>query len=146
MRTTQTQHLDVSDSDSPGAVVTIEKLGNNMMKAYTAVANAAGVTLTALSMLNGVIFRSGAVTVSDTLPTAAQLVAAFPGVRIGDTFETEIVNTNTGTLTILTGAGVTLQGTTAVATVATRRYQGRFTAVAVGSEAVTFLGLSTALN
>lgn len=105
------------------------------------VANAAGVTITAAQLLGGIIIRSGAAAVSDTLPTAAALVALVPGAAIGDTFDVTIQNGNSGLLTIVTGAGITLTGTTTVTNANTRKYALRFTNVTPGSEAAILYGL-----
>lgn len=115
--------------------------------ASSAIANAAGVTYSVTQFLGAVINRSGANAVSDTTPTAAQIVAGIPGAEAGSTVFLEIVNTNTGLLTLVAGdAGVTLSGTTTVATVFTRRYRIRVTNAGTGTEAVTFQGISTAAN
>lgn len=112
-----------------------------------AVASAAGVTLTAAQMRGGLIVRSAAIAVSDTLPTAAQIVAAIPACEIGSTIWFDIVNNNTGLLTIAApDASVSLSGTTTIATLFTRSYCARVTIAASGSEAVTLYGISTAAN
>ena len=113
---------------------------------FNTLANAAGQTLTAAQILGGTLDRSGAVTVSDTLPTAAALVAARPGVSAGNVVELKIRNRNTGTLTILTGAGVTLEGTTTIPTVNTRNYAIRVTNATPGAEAVTISGIGVMAN
>lgn len=105
-----------------------------------AVANAAGVTLTAANLLGGKILRSGAAAVSDTTPTAAQIIAALPFPAVGDCFDFEIRNSNSGTLTLVAGTGVTLEGTTTIATVFNRRYLAEVTSLT----AVTIHGMSTA--
>jgi|SRR6188768_1561866 len=100
-----------------------------------AIANAAGVTLTAGQVLAGTILRSGAAGVSDTTPDAntwlaAMLQATYQatgantplGVLPGTSYRLRIVSTNTGTLTIVAGTNVTLAGTTTVPTVNTREY------------------------
>jgi hypothetical protein len=109
----------------------------------TAVANAAGQTLTAAAVVGGTILRSGAAAVSDTLPTAALLVAALPNVAAGTTIELVIRNNNSGTLTLVAGSGITLEGTTTIATANARKYAVRFINVTAGSEAVTVSGLMT---
>lgn len=120
---------------------------------FNTLANAAGQTLTVAQMLQGILDRSGAVAVSDTTPTAAALVAAMNAasaagapVLAGDVVHFQIRNRNTGTLTLLAGTGVTLEGTTTVPTVNTRKYAIRFTNVTAGAEAVTVSGLSVAAN
>lgn len=115
--------------------------------AFIAIANAAGVTWTAAQALSGVIARSGAAGVSDTTPTAALLVAAYAGLQVGgalavgDVVTLRVRNNNTGTLTLLAGTGVTLEGTTTIPTVNFREYLIRFTNVTAGAEAVTVSGL-----
>jgi hypothetical protein len=112
----------------------------------SAVNNAAGQTYTAAQFLGGVISRSGATTVSDTTPTAAAIVAAIPGCEVGSATYLDIINTNSGLLTILAGSGVTLSGTTTIATVNTRRYAIIVTNATLSSEAVTMRGLSAGAN
>lgn len=135
------KNLDLSEGDVVGAVRKLQDDINNLanMPKYNAVDNAAGQTLTG-AMMNGVILRSGAAAVTDTTPTAALIAAAFSNPAVGDTFDLTIINTNSDTLTIAAGTGVTLAGTTTIATNKTRRYQGRFTAVA--TPAVTLLGVA----
>lgn len=132
----------IDSSDISGA---LRNLQNGTYPAATnAVANAAGVTWTAAQVLGGTILRSGAAAVSDTTPTAAALVAAFVGVSVGATRLLRVRNGNSGLLTILAGAGVTLEGTTTVTNAFTREYAVRFTNVTVGAEAVTLSGLLVA--
>lgn len=95
---------------------------------------ASGVTLNSTNLPTGLpgtmIRRSGAAGVSDTLDTASNIIAGMPGAFVGQTFNTLIVNINSGTLTIVTGVGITLAGTTTVVTVAGRMYQGQITNLA----------------
>ena len=112
--------------------------------APAAIANAAGVTYTAAQVLGRYIIRSGAAAVSDTLPTAALLLAAMPNPIVGTGFLLDILNNNTGTLTLVAGAGITLAGNTTIATVFNRRYLVTVTNATVGAEAFTIQGLSTA--
>lgn len=107
-----------------------------------ALSNAAGQTLTVAQVINSVLTRSGAAAVSDTTPTAAGIIASLPpGCR---NFTLDIINQNTGLLTLVAGTGVTLAGTTTVATVFTRHYCGIVTNPIVGSEAVKLQGVFTA--
>lgn len=110
------------------------------------ISNASGVTWTAAQMRGRQLTRSGAVVASDTTDTAANIVAAIPGCEAGSTIEFDLINNDTGLLTLLAGSGVTLTGTTTVATLFTRRYRARVTNAALGSEAVTIYGVSTAAN
>lgn len=126
----------LDDSDMQAVIARLQQTTK-----FNALSNAAGQTLTATQMLQGILDRAGAVTVSDTTATAAALVAAVKGVSVGDVRILRIRNRNTGTLTILAGSGVTLEGTTTIPTVNTRVYAIRFTNVTVGAEAVTLSGI-----
>lgn len=131
-----------------GSGLTSTTVSGNLFNSATVsdINNAAGVTLTAAQLLGGYITRSGAVAVSDTTPTAAQIVAAIPGCEVGTSREIKIVSANSGLLTIAAGSGVTLAGTTTVAATFTRTYLVRVTNATAASEAVTILGVSTAAN
>ena len=74
------------------------------------VANAAGVTLTAANIVNLVLVRSGAAGVTDTLPSAASIIAGIAGAQVGSACSLLVVNTNSGTLLLSAGSGVTLSG------------------------------------
>lgn len=138
----------IDASDEAGRIKDLAKQANKELvlanDVVTAVANAAGVTLTVAGLTSSIILRSGAAGVSDLTPTAAALVAAVPNVAVGDCFDLVIRNTNTGTLTLVAGTGVTLEGTTTVAQDYARRYQVRFTNVTSGAQAVTISGIFTA--
>ena len=98
---------------------------------YNALANAAGQTLTVAQVLGGLLVRSGAAGISDTMPTAALLFASWPGAQIGSTAPLLYVNLNSGTMTLVTAAGITLAGTTTVVTTGARVYQLLITACPV---------------
>jgi hypothetical protein len=94
--------------------------------ARTGTAPIAGETITALStqnitptaaqVLGGVIEHATATANGTcTLPTAATLDAAIPGVSVGDTFDVVVANTgSTYSSTITTATGLTLKGTVAI--------------------------------
>lgn len=108
-------------------------------------ANTTGHTLSAANFLSGLLIRSGpAGAFSDTTPTAAQIVAAIPNVVVGSNRLIAIQNSGAGLMTLLAGAGVTLSGTTTIASGATRWYLASVTNATSGSEAVTLQGISTA--
>jgi hypothetical protein len=110
----------------------------------TSVNNAAGVTYTVANILTGFLFRSGAGgAVTDTTPTAAQIVAAFPGSQANTGYEFTISNGNGGLLTLAAGTGVTLVGTTTVANGWSRRYSLQITNATPGTEAINLIGLQT---
>lgn len=129
-------YVDPSDISSR-----IAQLQDVPEAAVTSVANAAGQTWTADAVIGGTILRSGAAAVSDTTPTAAAIVAAIPNATVGTVRPLVVRNNNSGTLTILAGTGVTLEGTTTIATVNSREYAVRVTAV--DTPAVTISGIRT---
>jgi hypothetical protein len=98
------------------------------------------VTYTAAEMIGGVIQRSGSGAVTDVTATAAAIVAAIPNCEVGDNFDFTVVNTRNNTITMDDGVGVTLAGTTTIATNKTRQFRG--TVTNVGTPAVTLLGVS----
>lgn len=106
--------------------------------------DAAGQTLTVPQFLAAVLLRSGPVgAFSDTTPTAEQIVAAIPKADIGSNRLTLIRNGGGGTMTLLAGSGVTLQGTTTIAAGNARFYLLTVTAKTAGAEAVNVRGLLT---
>lgn len=111
----------------------------------SAVATATTVTLTTRQVLGGLVLQDpsgGAVTT--TLPTAAALVAAMPGVAVGSSIRLTVMNTANAaeTITVAVGTGITnYTGTvTSLLTVAqndTAEFFIVFTNVSPGSEAAT---------
>lgn len=83
-------------------------LEDDAAPAPASIATVGPATYTAAQILGGIIVRdtNGAAR-SDTLPTAALLVAALPGVRVGDVVRCQIINGADAAevLTILVGAG-----------------------------------------
>lgn len=95
-------------------------------------------TLTAGQVAGGIVFddpNGGAQTL--TLPTAALLVAAIPGVQVGSTLRLAVRNTADAneTVTVAAGTGGTTSGTMTIAQNAQKEFLIRFTGVALGSEA-----------
>lgn len=106
-------------------------------------------TITAAQILGGLILRDpngGART--DTLPTAALLVAAISGAKIGDAFEFTYRNTADAaeTITIAAGTGGTASGTMTIAQNNTKRFLVVLTGVVSGSEAYTVYSLGTVVH
>ena len=99
-------------------------------------------TLTA-AMISGGTFTShlsvGGTTPSLTLPLGADMDAALPDARVGQAYHLRIINTNSGTATIVTNTGWTLTGTLTLATNTTRDFivtkmgTGTYTGVSVGT-------------
>jgi hypothetical protein len=102
---------------------------------------AGALTITAAMIRKGLILRdpNGAAR-SDVTPTAALLVAAFPGCKAEDTFKFTIVNTADGaeTITVTAGSGITLwPASQTIAQNTAGDFIGRFVTVTLSSEAVT---------
>lgn len=101
---------------------------------------AVATVLTAAEIINGMFFLTGTPGAVDlTTPSAAAIVAAIENCRVGSSFEFWVNNAGDGTITVVAGDGVTLVGTTTVATNKARRYTGRVTAV--GTPAVSLYGV-----
>lgn len=93
------------------------RVGDGLLEAakVTNVSADAASTLTVAILRGGIVWRSGlTVARSDTLDTAANIIAALPALSIGGTFTVRIGNSTANALTILTAAGITLQGRVAV--------------------------------
>jgi hypothetical protein len=110
------------------------------LRTVTSITTAGNVTYTVAQVLGGKIARdcNGAAR-TDTLPTAAALVAAVPGAQVGTSFEFDIRNTSgaANTLTVAAGSGGTTSGTMTVAQNNIRFFSLVFTNVTPGSEAYT---------
>lgn len=104
--------------------------------------NAAGTTITAANITAGYSLRSGqTAAVTDTLDSAANIVAAIPNCAVGTTFKYRSVNGGGFTQTLAAGAGTTLSGTMTVAPGAWREWMGVVTNVA--SPAITFTNIGS---
>lgn len=78
-------------------------------------ANAGNQTITISQIAGGVaLFTGAAGAVAYTTPTAAQIIAAFPELDIGDTMTFKLTNTAAQTATITAGTDITLAGFTTV--------------------------------
>lgn len=84
---------------------------------------AASMTLTVAHLAAGYVVRSGqAGAIADTTPTADQILAAFPELGRGDTFEFLLASSTANANVIVAGTGITLAGTTSVIASNTREY------------------------
>ena len=110
---------------------------------------AGAVTYSTTQLLGGLVLRdpNGAGR-SDVTPTAAALVAAIQGARVGLGVEFTIRNTADAaeTITVTAGAGVTLSGTMTIGQNNSKRFLAVITNATVGSEAVTIYSLGTAVH
>jgi hypothetical protein len=90
---------------------------------YYADATAGSITWTPAMLAAGWISRSGQVgAIGDTTPTADSILAAFPDLSRGDSFEFRVTSTTANANTVAAGTGVTLAGTTAVAASTSRDF------------------------
>ncbi len=103
-------------------------------------ATAGNITLTAAMFLAGALNRTGAANRSDTLPTAALLVAAFPSAIVGTVIKMHVINgaaANTWTCTAGSGGTALCTFATTAAVTSTTVYV-LFTNVTASSEAYSF--------
>lgn len=85
----------------------VDVIQGDALPAPAAINTAGAVTYTAAQLLGGVIVRDCAgAGRTDVLPTAALLVAAIPGVQVGDIVRTKIVNGSDAAETLTIDAGV----------------------------------------
>jgi hypothetical protein len=137
----------VGMTDSTGAV---SQTVTDLTPAPISISTAGNVTLTAAQVLTGMILRdANAGNRTDTLPTAALLVAALGGnaatstggtAYVGTTIQLLMINTTgtANTFQLAMGTGGTAVGTTTTGTVAqgaSRWYTIRLTNVTSGAEA-----------
>lgn len=87
-------------------------------------------SITAASMLGGIVTSSTAAAVAGTVPTGAVMDAADTAIGIGDSFDWSVINTGPNTFTVTAASGHTLVGAAAVATATSGRFRTRKTAAA----------------
>ena len=109
--------------------------------------NTAGVVAyTGAQIAGGLILRdcNGAGR-ADTVPTAADLLAAIPSAQVGQSIRFTIRNTSGGatSITVSTATGVTLSGTMTIAQNNSKDFLAVFTNVTAASEAYTLYSLGT---
>lgn len=127
----------------------------------TTISTAGAVTFTIAQLLGGLILRDpNGGDRADLTPTAAQIVAALPGVRSTpsvttsstlssrgpvSSFQFDIINTADAseTITLTAGTGVTVAGTATIAQSNGKRFIVVVTNADRGSEAVTIRSLGT---
>ncbi len=96
---------------------------------YVTKTGAGPFTLTATEMVGGVVECSGGAAVSVTTAAAVDIIARMQALdanaTIGSTATFGLINGNSGTMTVLAGAGVTLvgAGSASILTTIARRYQ-----------------------
>lgn len=117
--------------------------------AVTTITTEDDASYTAAQLLAGLIDRDpNGADRADTLPTAAALVAALPGVVAGSTFDFTIRNLTDAqageTITVTApDASVTISGVATVELGKSRQFRVRFDNVTAGAEAYTAYSLGT---
>jgi hypothetical protein len=97
----------------------------------------AAAVLTPQQLLQGFIIYNAAGAANITLPSAAALVDAIQGAMVGTSFEIEVRSAGAGAATVVAGAGGTISGTGAVATLNSKTFLMNLTNVTIGQEAYT---------
>lgn len=95
---------------------------SNVRRAIGAVVTGtADATLSAANMVLGKVFQlTGGTGRTFTLDTGTALSAAMPSVAVGDAIDFKLVNSSTGTLTVLGDTGTTLANVITIATLQSR--------------------------
>lgn len=102
--------------------------GDTYMEQAAQVSKSAAATLTITELLNGIIQYTGAAA-NLTLPTGTNIEGGvISGLAVDRAFEFTVVNTGSGTATLVTATGLTLVGSMAVATATSGRFRVRKTA------------------
>ena len=99
-------------------------------------------TISAAQIASGMFVRSGVATaVTATTDTATNIIAAIPNAYVGQTFSLTYVNLNTGTgvVTVVAGAGVTASGVLTIPIAGTRVFQGVVTNITIPTVFLTSL-------
>jgi hypothetical protein len=148
--TTLMNLLRASFNQSAGALklMIVAGVDGTYTSTVSTITTAGAATLTTAQMLGGIILRDPAgAGRTDTTPTAAQLVAAIPGVKNGTTFRLMYRNTADAaeTITIAGGTGVTISGTATIAQNNSKSFLVRIDEVTSGSEAVTVYSSGTSV-
>jgi hypothetical protein len=86
---------------------------------------------------------TGGATPSLTLPTVAALLAAFPALQAGSSYTLRLINSNSGTATVVTNTGWTTSGTLTAATNTTRDFLVSITSVSLATATITSIGTGT---
>lgn len=119
------------------------------LRSVAAISTAGAGTYSAANIVGGLIDRDCAgADRTDTTATAAQIVAALPGVQVGSSFVLTVKNISAGanTITVAGGTGVTISGTATIAQNNTRQFLVLVTSITTSSEAVVLRSLGTSLH
>ena len=86
---------------------------------------------------------TGGATPTFTTPTAAQIIASQPNWNVGQSQFVRVLNTNSGTLTLAGGTGVTISGTATVATNTSRDFLVTYTSSTAQTITIQNVGSAT---
>lgn len=111
----------------------------------TAATVTGAVTLTAAQVMGGMVIHAAGAGANLATPSAAEIVAALGGASAGTSVRLHIRNTGAGSSTLTAGAGVTLSGTAATATLNAKSWLFVVTSNIIGSETVTAYSLGTSV-
>lgn len=103
-------------------------------------------TLTAAMIAGGKItyhVTTGGTTPSLTLPLATAIDTALPDIRAGQSYVLRVINSNSGTATIVTNTGWTTSGTLTIATNTWREFLVTCTTTLSGAYTITSVGTGT---
>lgn len=103
-------------------------------------------TLTAAMIVGGKItyhVTTGGTTPSLTLPLATAIDTALPDIRAGQSYVLRVINSNSGTATIVTNTGWTTSGTLTIATNTWREFLITCTTTQSGAYTITSVGTGT---
>lgn len=110
----------------------------------TAITTAGAGALTAAAIVGRLVTRSGpSGAYTDTVATAALIVAAVPGAVAGQSFILHVKNTVAFPQTLATATGITLSGTIIVPPLSTGIFLVTLTTVTASAEAVAIVGLGS---
>lgn len=118
--------------------------GNGVIEAATALSTAGNQTISAASIVGGIVFRTGTSgSTVDTTDTAAAIVSALPNAWIGQSWEFTYVNQSANQVRIAQGTGVTIttlgQGNTLIPAIGWIRFLMTYT----GAGAVSMVAISS---
>lgn len=103
-------------------------------------------TLTAAMIAGGQVtyhVTTGGTTPSLTLPLATAIDTALPEIRAGQSYVLRIINSNSGTVTVVTNTGWTTSGTLTIATNTWREFLVTCTTTQAGVYTITSVGTGT---
>jgi len=135
---TATLSSHTSSISSNNASIAALNLQVAQLSLTTTAAGNSSATLTASSVLGGILTSNPGAAITLTLPTAAQLVAADNNAAVGKGYRFTIINLNgTNAITLAGGTGITLVGTAGINANTSGSFYLSYTNVTSGTQAIT---------